>query len=301
MRAAFHVLACSVRGCGLPLERDERTLRCTAGHAFDVARSGYVNLLQPQDRRSLAAGDSKEVVNARLALEERGLGVDLEAAIAELGALAGLARASPDFRGTSAVVLTGANAVPSNSSDVLDLGAGTGRHLAALSVRFDCAAVGLDLSVHAIELAARRHGSSAWCVANCDRVLPVRSASVDLVLSIDARRPTQEIARVLRPGGRVIVAVPGARDLAELREVALTDARDLPGLERVQVEFAADFELVARRETIERIELDARGLQDLSLATYRAGRRSEGSRVEALAGLVVTVAHEIGLFARRRG
>jgi len=103
----------------------------------------------------------------------------------------------------------------------------------------------------------------------------------------------------LRPGGRVIVAVPGARDLTELREVALADARDLPGLARVQVEFAADFELVARRETIERIELDARGLQDLSLATYRAGRRSEGSRVEALAGLVVTVAHEIGLFARR--
>ncbi len=296
MRAAFHALACSVRGCGLPLERDERTLRCTAGHAFDVARSGYVNLLQPQDRRSLAAGDSKEVVNARLALEERGLGVDLEAAVAEL---AGLARASPDFRGTSALVLTGANAVPSNSSTVLDLGAGTGRHLAALAVRFDCAAVGLDLSVHAIELAARLHGSSAWCVANCDRVLPVRSASVDLVLSIDARRPTQEIARVLRPGGRVIVAVPGARDLTELREVALADARDLPGLARVQVEFAADFELVARRETIERIELDARGLQDLSLATYRAGRRSEGSRVEALAGLVVTVAHEIGLFARR--
>ena len=173
------------------------------------------------------------------------------------------------------------------------------RRLAAVGRRFECATLGLDLSVHAVELAARRHDSGAWCVANCDRVLPVRSSSVDLVLSIDARRPVTEIARVLRPGGRVIVAVPGARDLAELREAALADARDLPGLERVQAEFEAEFSLVARGETVERHELDARGLHDLRFATYRAGRRSEGQRLEALTSLVVTSAHDIGLFARR--
>ena len=31
---------------------DLETQVCPRGHAFDVARSGYVNLLQPQDRRS---------------------------------------------------------------------------------------------------------------------------------------------------------------------------------------------------------------------------------------------------------
>jgi len=291
MRAAWDLLACSVRGCGLPLARVERTLRCAAGHAFDVARAGYVNLLQPQDRRSLAAGDSKEVVNARLALEERGLGVDLERAVAELADEIGLPRTS--------AADSDASVGPSRTATVLDLGAGTGRHLAALAGRFDADALGLDLSVHSIELAARRHVSGAWCVANCDRVLPVRSASVDLVLSIDGRRPAQEIARVLRADGRVLVAVPGARDLAELREAALADARDLPGIERVEAEFAGDFALVARRETVERIELDAGGLHELALATYRAGRRSEGRRIDALTGLVVTVAHELGLFARR--
>jgi len=56
------VLACSVRGCGLPLTRRDRALVCSAGHAFDIARSGYINLLQPQDRRSLVAGDSKTAV-----------------------------------------------------------------------------------------------------------------------------------------------------------------------------------------------------------------------------------------------
>ena len=120
-------LACSVRGCGLALVLDARTARCARGHAFDRAKSGYWNLLQPQDRRSLAAGDSKEVVQARLALEERGLGADLESAIAAFGVEARL----------------------SSASAVLDLGAGTGRHLAALASRFACAALGLDLSSRA--------------------------------------------------------------------------------------------------------------------------------------------------------
>ena len=45
------MLACSVRGCGRPLEKNDRALVCARGHSYDIARSGYVNLLQPQDRR----------------------------------------------------------------------------------------------------------------------------------------------------------------------------------------------------------------------------------------------------------
>ena len=43
-------LLCPVRNCHLPLARDGRRLVCAGGHSFDVARSGYVNLLQPQDK-----------------------------------------------------------------------------------------------------------------------------------------------------------------------------------------------------------------------------------------------------------
>jgi 23S rRNA (guanine(745)-N(1))-methyltransferase RlmA-like protein len=41
------MLICPVRGCHLPLMRQERRLLCERGHSFDVARSGYINLLQP--------------------------------------------------------------------------------------------------------------------------------------------------------------------------------------------------------------------------------------------------------------
>ncbi|MCY2961640.1 MAG: methyltransferase domain-containing protein [Planctomycetota bacterium] len=278
MRAAWDLLACSVRGCGLPLARRERQLACAMGHAFDVARSGYVNLLQPQDRRSLAAGDARETVQARLRLRERGLGAAVDEALAGLAARAGLV----------------------SGAVVVDLGSGTGDHLAGLAERLDLPAAGFDLSSAAAEAAARRHPGGAWCVANCDRVLPLRSGSVDLALSIDARRPRDELARILKSGGSVVVAVPGPGDLRELRLATLEDARDLPGLARVVEEFAGAFELLDRRETAETLEFDAAGLRDLSLATYRNARRREDERLLALGALRVTIAHEIGLFRARR-
>ena len=51
-------LLCTVRHCRLPLVREERRLVCANRHSFDVARSGYVNLLQPQDKRSKNPGDT---------------------------------------------------------------------------------------------------------------------------------------------------------------------------------------------------------------------------------------------------
>lgn len=282
MKTAWDLLRCSVRTCELPLEQVERTFRCANGHAFDVARSGYVNLLQPHDRRSLAAGDAKETVRARVRLRERGLGAAVDRALLELSATHEARRAVVD------------------APTVVDLGCGVGDHLANLLDGREGRGIGFDLSADAVETSARRHAPLAWCVANCDRALPVRSASVDVVLSIDARRPRDEIARVLKPEGFALIAVPGAGDLRELRAATLEDARDLPGLARVVEEFAGVFEVVDRRESVETLEFDADGLRDLSLATYRNARRREDEKLEALGSLSVTIAHEIGLFRALR-
>ncbi len=276
MRAAWDVLACSVRGCARPLTRVEQRFVCPTGHAFDLARSGYLNLLQPQDRRSLQAGDSKATVQARLRLRERGLGTAVDEALETLAAMHAVGEAAA----------------------IVDLGCGTGDHLAAFAGDRDRSCVGFDLSVAAIEAAARRHFVCAWSVANCDRVLPVRAASVDVVLSIDARRPRDEIARILKPDGLVLVAVPGPGDLRELRAATLEDARDLPGLTRVVDEFAGSFELVAQQRTAEVLEFDAEGLHDLSLATYRNARRREDERLGTLESLHVTIVHDVGVFRR---
>ncbi|MGZ3637956.1 MAG: putative RNA methyltransferase, partial [Ktedonobacterales bacterium] len=55
------MLICPI--CDAPLIQDDRALRCTNGHSFDIAREGYVNLLL--DRITGQTGDTKEMLRAR--------------------------------------------------------------------------------------------------------------------------------------------------------------------------------------------------------------------------------------------
>ena len=80
-------------------------------------------------------------------------------------------------------------------------------------------AVGIDLSAAAVRAAARRFPALTWVVANADRHLPILDRSVDLVLSVNARRNPVECARVLARPGYLLAVVPAADDLIELREL----------------------------------------------------------------------------------
>jgi len=68
----------------MPLVREERRVVCARGHSFDVARSGYINLLQPQERRSKHPGDTAAAIAARRRLHDRGVTAPLARAIADL-------------------------------------------------------------------------------------------------------------------------------------------------------------------------------------------------------------------------
>jgi 23S rRNA (guanine745-N1)-methyltransferase len=270
-------LACTARNCGLLLERRPRMMVCARRHAYDVARSGYINLLQPQDRRSLAAGDSKLAVAARARLLAAGVGCEvLEAFVQRAAALE----------------------LPS-SAVVVDLGSGTGDVLAALATRRPIDGVGIDLSPAAVEHAARRFSNHTWVVANADRRLPLLDCSVDLLLSMHGRRNPQECARVLTSSGFLLVAVPAQDDLIELRASVLGQSIPRDRAETVVTEHATWFVLVERATARERRRLDRESLHDLLRGTYRGARRSVASRVETLESLEVTIASEILLFARR--
>jgi 23S rRNA (guanine745-N1)-methyltransferase len=273
-------LLCPVRGCGEALTRGERTYACPRGHSFDIARSGYVNLLQPQDRRSLAAGDSKEAVAARRRFLAAGHEAPFVAALRERLAELGL---------------------PARPA-VLDVGCGTGFHLAALAgmaAAVGSEAHGLDLSVPAIEIAAREHPEAIFVVANADRFLPYAPGSFDLALSLTARRPGPELRRVLRPTGVLVVAVPGADDLAELREAVLGEGILRDRGTAVEEALAGDFTLASRSLIRWRAELDAAAVQDVLAATYRGARTRERERAAELGGLVVTLSRDLLVFRPR--
>lgn len=232
------MLVCPVRGCHLALVRDDRRLTCPRAHAFDIARSGYINLLQPQDRRSKQPGDTAAAVQARRRLQDRGINEPL------LRAIAGMLDASPQ-------------------DTILDAGCGNGDGLGMLARQTGCDARGLDISVPAVDAAARRYPECEWIVANADRFIPYSDRSFSAVMSITARMNASEFRRVLRDDGRLLVAVAAPDDLIELRGTGRDRA---PGTVE---SFAPSFTLTAQRRATTTADLDAEAVNDVLHSIYR--------------------------------
>ncbi len=239
------MLICPVRGCGLPLTREEKRAICPRTHSFDIARSGYINLLQPQDRRSKEPGDTKDAVAARQRLHDRGVTRPLLEGISEM--------------------------IGSHRGDVvLDAGCGDGFYLGSLqrSTRFD--AHGVDISIPAVNAAARRYPECEWIVANADRFLPYADRSFSILLSITGRMNAYEFRRVLGDGGRLLVALASPDDLVELRSRTGAPGRDR--VERTVETFARGFRLLDRRRVTTTADLDAEAVHDVLASIYRPMR-----------------------------
>jgi 23S rRNA (guanine745-N1)-methyltransferase len=242
--------------------REERRLVCSSRHSFDIARSGYINLLQPQDRRSKQPGDAAAVVAARRRMHDRGASEPLLRAVAEI-----LAATPVDL--------------------VLDAGCGDGFYLGALARETGFDAHGVDISIPAVDAAARRYPECEWIVANADRFLPYAERSFSIVMSITARMNAGEFRRVLRDDGRLLVALPAPEDLIELRGAG----RDR--VDRTVETFAQDFTLVERRRVATTVNLDADEVADVLSFIYRP------LRTQRVTAMPVTFGFDLLLFKPR--
>ena len=96
---------------------------------------------------------------------------------------------------------------------VLDLGCGTGGFARALAHRLHAEVIGVDVAAHLLRRAAG-HSSALplWWVLGQAEALPLADQTVDCVLMslvlhqiVHRQQALQEVYRVLRPGGRVLV------------------------------------------------------------------------------------------------
>ena len=191
-------LRCPV--CEASLVLIEKRYVCAANHSFDVARQGYVNLLQSNKRKSKDPGDSSEMVQCR----RRFLAQDHYAPIS----LALNQQVTHHLSG--------------KQDQLLDVGCGEGyylqqlmRHCAA-EERVPQGVYGLDISKPAIAAAAKAVPEVTWIVGT-SASLPFHDASLDVVLCVFSRICAEEFARVLKPEGTLIIAVPGEVHLMSLR------------------------------------------------------------------------------------
>jgi 23S rRNA (guanine745-N1)-methyltransferase len=258
------LLACpTCAGRDLPdseLRLDGTSLRCAQGHAYDVARQGHVNLLGRAVPRN---ADGPAMVAAR----ERFLGSGAYDRVAD--ALAGAAvRSSVD------------------EPTVLDVGAGPGWYLDRTLAAFSAAGragrgVALDVSPSAVRRAARSRWTVGGVVADAWARLPVRSACVDVAVSVFAPRQPAELARVLAPGGTALVVSPLPEHLAALRSAwGLLDVE--PGKQdRLSATFGEHLRPVEEVDLRYAVALDAATLHDLVAMGPNAFHRGSAEHAEA--------------------
>lgn len=224
--------------CAAELATAEGVLRCRTGHAFDVARQGYVSLLGSEPRAG--SGDSAPMVAAR----ERFLGEGhFDPLTDELAASA--RRGLPD-------------------GPLLDLGAGTGHHLARLLDRLPArTGLALELSKPALRRAARAHPRIGAVGCDLWGTLPLAGGMAALALDVFAPRNGAETARVLLPDGLLLVVTPTGRHLAELvSELGLLSV-DERKQERLEAELDGHFDELERRELEWPMRLESAALEAL--------------------------------------
>ncbi|WP_258862648.1 putative RNA methyltransferase [Marinitenerispora sediminis] len=195
------------------------SLACPAGHAFDVAREGYVSLLT--GRAPASGGDSADMVRARQEFLEAGHFAPLADRLAALVA-----------------------DVPEPGL-VADVGAGTGYYLArVLDAVPGALGLALDVSRYALRRAAKCHDRAG--AAGCDawRGLPLRAGSAGVLVNVFAPRNGPEFRRVLRPDGLLVVVTPTEGHLGELRAALGLVEVDPRKEERLERSLGPDFDLV---------------------------------------------------------
>ncbi len=266
------LLRCPV--CSDPLACLPGALRCPRGHAFDVARQGYVTLSPP--RRRPASGDDAAMVAARTAVLDGGHFEPLTEALAEIAA-AGEPRV------------------------VLDVGAGTGHHLAAVLHGLpEATGIALDASRAALQRASRAHPRIASVRADVWQHVPLADASVDLALNVFAPRHPEELARVLRAGSTLIVATPAPehlRELAALHRIGIAPRKS----ERLHAQLAPRFVLLGVRRIAWQLRVsraDATAIVCMGPAAHHLSAAGHRRLAALREPVTVTAAVDVHLFRR---
>ena len=189
--AAATAFACPI--CQENLTLVESSLKCNNRHSFDLAKFGYVNLA-PQIKQS--ANYDKENFQNRQQILEAGFYQTILEAISNL--------------------LSNSE----SAKTVLDIGCGEGFYSRKLQENHsDKTFYAFDISKDSVQIAAKSEPNWAvnWFVGDLAR-LPIKDASMDILLDIFSPANYGEFRRVLSKDGILIKVIPTKNHLKEIRQ-----------------------------------------------------------------------------------
>ena len=189
--ASATAFACPI--CRENLTLLESSLKCNNRHSFDLAKFGYVNLA-PQIKQS--ANYDKENFQNRQQILEAGF---YQAILEDISDLL---------------------ATNPSAKTVLDIGCGEGFYSRKLQESHpDKTFYAFDISKDSVQIAAKSEPNWAvnWFVGDLAR-LPIKDASMDILLDIFSPANYGEFRRVLSKDGILIKVIPTENHLKEIRQ-----------------------------------------------------------------------------------
>lgn len=190
--ASATAFACPI--CQENLTLVESSLKCDNRHSFDLAKFGYVNLA-PQIKQS--ANYDKENFQNRQQILEAGFYQAILEGISDL------------------------LATKPSAKTVLDIGCGEGFYSRKLQeVHPEKTFYAFDISKDSVQIAAKSEPNWAvnWFVGDLAR-LPIKDASMDILLDIFSPANYGEFRRVLSKDGILIKVIPTENHLKEIRQM----------------------------------------------------------------------------------
>ena len=189
--ASATAFACPI--CQENLTLLETSLKCCNRHSFDLAKFGYVNLA-PQIKQS-ANYDKENFQNRQQILES--------------GFYQAILDAVSDLLASSKTTTT-----------ILDIGCGEGFYSRKLQESHsEKTFYAFDISKDSVQIAAKSEPNWAvnWFVGDLAR-LPIKDASMDILLDIFSPANYGEFRRVLSKDGILIKVIPTENHLKEIRQ-----------------------------------------------------------------------------------
>ena len=208
----IHIFACPLCKERMGMS-DEGKMTCPTNHTFDVAKQGYINMLN----RPVQSMYGKELFESRHTVITAGIYDAVQKAIA--------------------------SEITVSQPIILDTGCGEGSHLHRICEQLDGAVgIGIDISKEGILAAAKYYPQQLWCVGDLANS-PYNARSFDAILNILSPANYEEFKRLLKPGGKVIKIVPQQNYLKELRVQAFADSEkesytNVETVERFKASFA---------------------------------------------------------------
>ena len=190
--ASATAFACPI--CQENLTLVESSLKCNNRHSFDLAKFGYVNLA-PQIKQS--ANYDKENFQNRQQILEAGFYQAILEVVSDL--------------------LSNSK----NAKTILDIGCGEGFYSRKLQeTHSEKTFYAFDISKDSVQIAAKSEPNWTvnWFVGDLAR-LPIKDASMDILLDIFSPANYGEFRRVLSKDGILIKVIPTENHLKEIRQM----------------------------------------------------------------------------------